>query len=286
MNYSVTNSFWYCSLLMFASQASFAVSAARVEAEDTSSSREAQAETETVPTLADACQDKASKAVRYLRTDIRANAAIWSSISDCIRTAPFVETTCEHQNDRSDLLFKIFDDSGELWHVHCANLDPNVNGEAEVDIYGVDLDLDYDFVANNTIERIASVIAHETAHNLGYEHRLNPIISAYYPLTVPEQVEACVRTGGTANSPALSGFIERKNCCGDPQGFCNAVECFDMTDYTFLDDPTDGHRYWGNFFIQSDGSYLMGSENPDAYICAWVEVPSTAPFAPSAPSQR
>ena len=51
-----------------------------------------------------------------------------------------------------------------------------------------------DFIRNESIERIASVIGHELSHNGGYRHP-EDINHHEYSFTVPEQIEACILKG-------------------------------------------------------------------------------------------
>lgn len=84
--------------------------------------------------------------------------------------------------------------NSHITRVRCTDLS-QANARARVKISGEMLKIDRDFMRSNKELRIASVIAHELAHNQGFQHRRNDYGSKYYGNTVPEQVESCVWKG-------------------------------------------------------------------------------------------
>jgi len=72
--------------------------------------------------------------------------------------------------------------------ITCDDLAPNYNAWAYVNTFGENLTIDTDFVNNNTVDRIASVIVHEILHNRGYYHNDTP----HYSNSVSEQGESCI----------------------------------------------------------------------------------------------
>ena len=85
--------------------------------------------------------------------------------------------------------------SARIAVVECTDLEGNILGEAPVGIARGRLKIDDDYAGTGSARAIASTIAHELAHNFGFQHEANPFGSPYYGNTVPEQVEACVRDG-------------------------------------------------------------------------------------------
>ncbi|KZK86300.1 hypothetical protein PsW64_01553 [Pseudovibrio sp. W64] len=87
-------------------------------------------------------------------------------------------------------------DRAKITKIKCRNLSGSTNASAHR-VYakrGV-FEMDRDFIRDNSPRRIASVMAHETMHNNGLNHRANDFGSIYYKNTVPEQIEACYLTG-------------------------------------------------------------------------------------------
>ncbi|MDR4479684.1 MAG: hypothetical protein R3B37_08080 [Nitrospira sp.] len=84
--------------------------------------------------------------------------------------------------------------NSHITRVRCTDLS-QANAEAPVKISGEMLKIDRDFMRSNDELRIASVIAHELAHNQGFSHKRNDSGSTYYGNTVPEQIESCVWKG-------------------------------------------------------------------------------------------
>ncbi len=122
----------------------------------------------------------------------------------------------------------------------CRNLDSaNASAHRVYMKRGV-MNMDRDFVRNNTPLRIASVIAHETMHNNGLNHRANDNGSKYYGNTVPEQIEACYLTGkpNPWPGPGKDRYVPR-----DMVGFA-----------------IDGENNW-NFAWSRDGTVTAGSSS-------------------------
>jgi len=85
--------------------------------------------------------------------------------------------------------------NAKVTKVKCTELNKS-NGEAPIDIKKQKMKIDHNFARSQKPKRIASVIAHELAHNLGYGHPgSNDFGGKYYGNTVPEQVEACILNG-------------------------------------------------------------------------------------------
>jgi hypothetical protein len=80
-----------------------------------------------------------------------------------------------------------------------------------------------------SLEEIAALMAHELMHNRGFVHQAHPFGDPLYSLTVPEQVESCVRTvlSGARSNPPPANFVDWKNCCMPGSSWCDASgACF------------------------------------------------------------
>ena len=125
----------------------------------------------------------------------------FDSYVSCLKSAEFVENKGVNYLDIASSL-----KSADLVDIHCRDLEPNILGEAPVDIRGTRLSIDRGFISSGTTARLAGTIGHEIMHNRGFRHSEYPFGSPHYPLTVPEQVEACLQTG-TPNLPAPNTCI-------------------------------------------------------------------------------
>lgn len=167
-----------------------------------------------------------------------------AAFENCVWSAPLVETgfyasglylqteSCGIQLDRTPLVEALM----ELPRltIHCEDLisQPGIstNAEAEVAIRGNELTINRKFLAGSASDaRVAAVIAHEIMHNRGFRHETHPLGYELYPLTIPEQIEACVERGIPNAAPA--GFVDAVGPCANPLDvpyytvFCVGLEC-------------------------------------------------------------
>ena len=89
--------------------------------------------------------------------------------------------------------------------IWCANLPSNTVAQAKVNQFFNNEELEFNraFLPSMSPAAVAGVIGHELMHNRGFTHSANPFGSTFYPLTVPEQVNACIRTGVPNSIPGL-----------------------------------------------------------------------------------
>jgi hypothetical protein len=66
-----------------------------------------------------------------------------------------------------------------------------------------ELQFDRGSLATLSSVAVAGTIAHELMHNRGFRHILNPAGSTLHPLTVPEQVEACIENFAPNTVPSV-----------------------------------------------------------------------------------
>lgn len=102
------------------------------------------------------------------------------------------------------------------------------------------------FIDANTPRRIASIIAHEVAHNRGFSH---PSVSdAEYNFTILEQVEACVRWGSPNGETRKSSEPLRSTLAhvGGPGGSYQSVHC--------------DHNAFARGLRFAQGDYIQGIE--------------------------
>lgn len=111
----------------------------------------------------------------------------------CVNSTPLVEFSCGADQGRERIIDNLLATS--VTKITCKQLAPNVLGEAFVSVAAGQLSIDHGFATNASSNDIAATIVHELMHNWGYTHSQNPFGSQFYPNTVPEQVEACVRDG-------------------------------------------------------------------------------------------
>lgn len=227
------------------------------------------------------CEDKALRAVKFLRSDIPNDPQLLAAISNCIRTAPLVEASCDYQLDREPILRQLFEDES-LWHISCVDYDAPKSAEADVDIYGVEVRFDFEFVRDNTESRIASVLAHEVMHNMGFQHSATGV---FYDLTVPEQVETCINSGGAPAAPPYPNYLDRSLCCVDGPLCITGLGCFNREDGCVNVTPSgeidtayppaeSSRLYCGTLFVREDGIMLDPLVQGDALICTSMVDPS------------
>jgi len=161
-------------------------------------------------------EDRAIEAAwHFLFDEIR--GPLMPAFESCVRDAELVETPCGDQYDRMRLINALMVD--QYWDFFCTDLEPNVAASAHA-MDATEMNLDHDLLLQST-PRIASVMAHELMHNRGYNHEENPSGSLLYDLTVPEQIEACVRVAAGdfagPNEVAASHQNEFYSRCG----FCD-----------------------------------------------------------------
>jgi hypothetical protein len=132
----------------------------------------------------------------------------------CMASAPFWESRggCT-PNDATYALV-----STEFVEITCADLpmDPAegtaVLGQARLYDTGR-MDLSHYLLENFSPRDIAATIVHEIMHTRGYDHQLNPWGTPNYPLTVPEQAEACFRWGRPNAGTSEPGYDEAWRKC-------------------------------------------------------------------------
>lgn len=87
--------------------------------------------------------------------------------------------------------------------IWCATLPPNVVAQASQQYFNnEELDFNRSFIASLSPINIAGTIGHELMHNRGFVHDANPFGTPNHPLTVPEQVEACIENFAPNRVPA------------------------------------------------------------------------------------
>jgi len=163
---------------------------------------------------------KITSAWSLITGDIRTNPDIRTNFVDCILSAQLVDTkSCEVQNNRSAIFLPIIETDYD-WNFECANLPADGSSstlaDAFVKIEGASMRIDVDFLAasHTTVLELAAVMGHELMHNRGFDH--GDFRDTLYPLSVPEQVAACIRGslfGGTSNPPPYADYWDRKHCC-------------------------------------------------------------------------
>lgn len=207
---------------------------------------------------------------RHLIVDLRDDANRRANFINCMLDAPLAEVGCDIQNDR-DPLISAFLDTDYFFDVTCKPIRPKYDAFAFVAVEAAKLDIDPQFIMDNLSNpvRIASVIAHELAHNLGYTHFQNEFGTPLYDLTVPQQVRTCIDTDGTYNRPPYPEYLGRESCCL-PVGsrYCSDIECFHTynVECEIVVSPNEGIPC-GTFFMQADGTSLTAAENRDALMC-------------------
>lgn len=144
----------------------------------------------------------------------------YNDLLNCMRNAPVVEFSCHKKGspERAARLLKEYD---TFTTVKCANLPvyetSKVLGQAPVSIKGNRLKLDHDYIKTSTPRNIASTVAHEIMHNRGWVHKKNYFGSTYYPNTIPEQIEACIRSYRPNASKGPKTVTWNKEFCHGPK---------------------------------------------------------------------
>lgn len=225
---------------------------------------------------------------KYLALDIRNDAGLRSNVTSCIMNAHIVEADCTTQNDRSSILSALLE-AEYHWQLECTDLPSgrDVNGnpttvfaDSHVAIEGAKMRLDRSYLSSGvTKEELAGTMAHELMHNRGFTHSANPLGSRLYELTVPEQVNACIRnadSSGASNSDPDPDYWDRKLCCeGAGAHFCDSRGCYSMMGYTCgpVEDslPNIGYNYCGVFVQQDGGAWIKpeGTMFQDAGMCGY-----------------
>ena len=113
-----------------------------------------------------------------------------NALIGCMRLAYLVEHNKAGPTKIVNLLTK-----GKVTKIKCRNLTGKNASAHRVYIKRGVMKMDRDFIRESTTIRIASVIAHETMHNNGLNHRKNDFGSLYFENTVPEQIESCFLSG-------------------------------------------------------------------------------------------
>ena len=107
-----------------------------------------------------------------------------SSIADRLKECTSLEITCTQLGNSTN---------GNAPHIGC-NKDEKIN-------------IDHEFALNGDIQEIAAVIAHEIMHNKNFSH----YDTLFYPVSVPEQVEACILHNEPNDVPRPSLRIKNIN---------------------------------------------------------------------------
>lgn len=128
----------------------------------------------------------------------------------CLDDAYLVEHYINRKNQTAHEIARMYVNS-KITRVECTNLSANVLAEAPVSISSERLKIDHNFARSGSERDIAATIAHELAHNLGFRHKSNDFGSTYYGNTVPEQVEACVRSGRPNPWPGPGSAVVNPN---------------------------------------------------------------------------
>ncbi|MDR4487540.1 MAG: RICIN domain-containing protein [Nitrospirales bacterium] len=117
----------------------------------------------------------------------------FTAFQTCLANAPLIEFS----GLRNQVTFTASEGLRKkvLTNVRCYDAPQDVLAEARVNIKGESMLVDRGFLSSGSVRDIAATMAHEIMHNRGYRHKENDFGSQYYSNTVPEQVEACVRTG-------------------------------------------------------------------------------------------
>lgn len=143
-------------------------------------------------------------AMNLLVNDLGSNFVAFQA---CINSTPLVEFSCAADQSRERIIDQLL--ATQVTNINCRQLAPNVLGEAPISVSAGQLSVDHNFVLNSTTADLAATIAHEIMHNWGYQHSQNAFGSQFYPNTVPEQVEACVRQGfPNASQGSLTASFE------------------------------------------------------------------------------
>lgn len=138
-----------------------------------------------------------------------------AQFANCVNSAELIEAGCNDQIDRT----RIIETVAQHEYVEFTCKDLNVDKKpmehttlalGAVDIPELRMWVDPKLIAM-TPTFIAGVMAHEMMHNIGFRHVENPIDTAGYKLTVPQQVRACVRRGTPNAAPA--GHVSQLNIC-------------------------------------------------------------------------
>lgn len=186
-----------------------------VVAEEVGEVRSALIDGYTLDGCSSAETSKIHEAIGHLLLLITDDVA-FQNLAACVRDAPLIW----NHGFCSEQLVALMRNS-EVTQIRCASLDPNVAGQAQLDIEAQRITLDHSYIQSASFKRLAGVIAHELMHNYGFDHPESG--EPMYSNTVPEQVQSCVVTttatkigtsnawasGGThANSCALQVFSE------------------------------------------------------------------------------
>jgi hypothetical protein len=89
----------------------------------------------------------------------------------------------------------------DVTKVICRNLDDASASARRIYLDRSVMNIDRGFAHNADTKTIAAVMAHETMHNNGLNHKANDLGSKYYQNTVPEQIQACYQWGKPNNWP-------------------------------------------------------------------------------------
>lgn len=138
----------------------------------------------------------------------------YGNLVNCMTSAALVEFSCHIAQSAMDAASQLRNYQAYTT-IECANLGPNILGQAPVSIEGERLKMSRAFLATGTPRAIAATIAHEIMHNRGWRHKQNDFGSLYYSNTIPEQMEACIQfnTPNAAMGPAATTWIT-ESCDG------------------------------------------------------------------------
>lgn len=210
----------------------------------------------------------------FINGQLRTNQASRNTFVNCIERAQLVETgSCNVQFNRSSIYLPIVE-TDYNWRFECADLPDPPNGmknaDAHVKIEGAKMRLDVGFLAKNaenTLE-VAGVIGHELMHNRGFTH--GDFTDLLYPLTVPEQVRACIQNtifGGAPNDPPYEDYWDRRNCCQQPRHpFSDSRGTYNPRELCTTTYPTICLPAWEDAATRT--AIEPGDRYKDAFMCA------------------